>query len=105
MSVSLTKSTWRIGVNRVVRIADQQGITWGQLRRAAINNYCDNEGWPEGEGLGSSDGNIIVVNMAQYDTERLVEIAVGEGEQQRFITHLESQGIDLNAMRRLLAPA
>lgn len=105
MTVSLEKSKHQQGVRAATRIGRKHGLAWYVVRGLCITSYCDNEGWPEGEGLGSSDGNIITSNMALWEPERVTDLCQREQERQTWLADLRQRGVDLEKMRALFAPA
>lgn len=106
MTVSLKKRfTWEQLTEQIQRVCDQYGIEWHELRAQVVGVYLVDCPWPEDEGLGSSDMNHILVGEWQSHPAGVHRAAADVKLRKEMLASLARQGVTLEQLRGLLAPA
>lgn len=92
---------WEEITDEIQASCDARGIEWYELRNEVVNRYVAAGHWPEEEGLGSSDGNHILVGEWESDRESVLAVIDELRWRKDTLAKLRADGVDLEKMAEL----
>lgn len=101
----MSNQTWEATVAEIMSEANAAGVTWPEVRAIVVDRHLEENPWPEGEGLGSSDMNCILVEEWRYDPDGVRHAVETAAWRKKTLADLAERGVDLERMAELFAPA
>ena len=100
----MSSNAWRDTWAEIDAACEGKGIDSYELRRAVGRRVSDSGEWPEGEGMGSSDQNHLLVSAWRYDNAETLELIAELSEQAKLLAELKLAGVDLQLAAQMFAP-